>query len=557
MKRKFATLALAAVLSLAVCAQPALAEESAVSVSDVAGTYTYEESVQAMMEFTVDWTLELSEDGTYALTEDNPNTGVTVYSGEYTVEDAYEGYMVTAGEYTSDTGRTPEAGFFNADGSSVWNVFEDGTMNPQEAESPADASEADDAAIISDVIPDELVGTSFVYTEETEYGFTVVWTLSFDDEENATLVESNSAFGDTTYTVTWQFTDGNIITRITESDSGEMPIADFFDSENNYLAKWVLTTADSSMLPYSVAAAGSAESTGDADGSGIMMDDASGSSESNADYSNVAYADDSDSQALDIYLPEGDGPFPVIVVVHGGGFMFGDQAMDIIQPVISAGLENGYAVVSVDYRKSSEAQFPAALADVKAAVRYVRANADEYSFDSDSIVIWGESAGAYLSVMTALTANVESLNGDVDENLDYSSEVAALVDFYGPIEFYVMDDEYADLGIESSFGSDSSFESQFLGQNLMDDEEYTYTTYWGTYVDEFTNTELIAWIQAGDSDTSVPYTESENLAERLTELLGDEQVSFGIIEGAEHEDDLFYTDENLAAVFEFLATVIG
>ncbi|MCD7763432.1 MAG: alpha/beta hydrolase [Lachnospiraceae bacterium] len=420
---------------------------------------------------------------------------------------------------------------------------------------PAFAEEAVESA---DTGADALIGTTYTYLEETPFGFTVTWEMILDDSENATINEINDVAGNTVYSATWTYEDGTVVTVLTGSDTGSMPQADFFDSSNDYQCIWEVSVEDAAMAPVSsdtsedgAAADDSAESA-DAAESSDAADSAPG-----ADFADVAFADDSDSQVLDIYLPEGEGTFPVIVVVHGGGFMFGDQGMDIIKPIISAGLDNGYAVVSVDYRKSSEAQFPAALADVKAAVRFVRANAEEYGFDADSIVIWGESAGAYLSVMTALTANVESLNGDVDENLDYSSEVTALVDFYGPIEFYVMDDEYAEMGIESSFGTDTSFESQFLGQNLSENEEYTYTTYWETYADEFTNTDLIAWIQAGDSDTSVPCTESVNLADRLSGLLGEDQVSFGLIEGAEHEDDLFYTDENLAAVFEFLAAVIG
>ncbi|MCC8105663.1 MAG: alpha/beta hydrolase [Clostridiales bacterium] len=424
---------------------------------------------------------------------------------------------------------------------------------------------AEEAAESADSGADALIGTTYTYLEETPFGFTVTWEMILDDSENATINEINDVAGNTVYSATWTYEDGTVVTVLTGSDTGSMPQADFFDSANDYQCVWEVSVEDASMAP--VSSGSTADSTGaEADGLELLDEagpaDAAEDSDSadaalTADFADVAYADDSDSQVLDIYLPEGEGTFPVIVVVHGGGFMFGDQGMDIIKPIISAGLDNGYAVVSVDYRKSSEAQFPAALADVKAAVRFVRANAEEYGFDADSIVIWGESAGAYLSVMTALTANVESLNGDVDENLDYSSEVTALVDFYGPIEFYVMDDEYAEMGIESSFGTDTSFESQFLGQNLSEDEEYTYTTYWETYVDEFTNTDLIAWIQAGDSDTSVPCTESVNLADRLSGLLGEDQVSFGLIEGAEHEDDLFYTDENLAAVFEFLAAVIG
>ena len=193
----------------------------------------------------------------------------------------------------------------------------------------------------------------------------------------------------------------------------------------------------------------------------------------------VAYAANSSAQVCDIYLPEGVEKAPVIVLVHGGGFMFGDQGMTIIQPVIQAGLAHGYAVVSVDYRKSAEAVFPAALADVKAAVRFVRAHAAEYGFDPEHIAVWGESAGAYLSLMTALTPDAAELNGDVTDYAGIPSGVAALVSFYAPVEFYTMYDEAGKP--DSAAGS---FESKFLGQDITADKDVTYTTYWETSKDQ-------------------------------------------------------------------------
>lgn len=278
-----------------------------------------------------------------------------------------------------------------------------------------------------------------------------------------------------------------------------------------------------------------------------------------ADYVNVAYASNAASQVMDIYLPEkAAGSDPVIVVVHGGGFAFGSQTMDIIQPVIRAGTANGYVVASIDYRKSGEAAFPAAVADVKAAVRYLKANAKTYGIDPERVVVWGESAGAYLSVMTALTPEAAELDGDAAVWADQSSQVAALVDFYGPVEFYTMDDEYASLGVaDTTYSTDASFESKFVGQAVGKDKEATYKTWWRTYEDQlpegFT---LYAWIQAGDADASVPYTQSENLAKGLKEVIGEDNVRFGIIKGADHMDDLFYTDENLSAIFEWLDEVV-
>lgn len=277
-----------------------------------------------------------------------------------------------------------------------------------------------------------------------------------------------------------------------------------------------------------------------------------------ASLSGISYASEAETQVCDVYLPERTEPVPVIIVVHGGGFAFGDQGMPIIQPVIDKGLENGYAVVSVDYRKSNEATFPAALGDVKAAVRYVRANAERWGVDADRIAIWGESAGAYLSLMTALTPDVEELNADVTENEEFSSSVRALVDFYGPVEFYTLDDEATALGMEGkNFGEDKSFESQFLGQSLNANKDATYQTYWETYKEELPKDyELSVWIQVGDADQNVPYTQSQHFAERLADVIGEENVKFSMIEGAAHEDLMFYTDENLAEVFEFLDGVM-
>lgn len=265
---------------------------------------------------------------------------------------------------------------------------------------------------------------------------------------------------------------------------------------------------------------------------------------------NVPYGSVSDAQVCDIYQPEGVEKAPVIVLAHGGGFAFGDQGMDIIKPVIAKALEKGYAVVSVDYRKSGEAVFPAALADMKAAVRFVKAHAMDYGFDPEHVAVWGESAGAYLALMTALTPDVAALNGDVTDYEEIPSSVQALVTFYAPVEFYTM---YEEAGKPEAAAD--SFESKFLGQDITADKDLTYTTYWETYQEQLP-ADLKAWIQAGDFDQKVSYTQSVNFAERLAGYLGEENVQHSIIPGADHEDDLFYTGENLDAVFAWLDAIL-
>lgn len=385
----------------------------------------------------------------------------------------------------------------------------------------------------------EKVTGSYVFVEEVMGGqLQVPWTLTLKEDMTYELVCENGMMGTSTYTGTYTNEEALVTTSPLEGD--DMPIAAWF--EGDYSCQWMLEGDNCVPLKY--------EEGGDM--TAQMPEKVPGAVD--AAYTNVAYASLSSSEICDIYIPEGEGPFPTIVVVHGGGFAFGAQNMEIVQPIFAAAVKHGYAVVSVDYRKSSEAVFPAALADVKAAVRFVRANAAEYGFDEEHIAIWGESAGAYLSLMTALTPEAEELNGDVTDHLEVSSGVVALVDFYGPVEFYTMDDEYKALGVEHDlFASDDSFESKFLGQNVGLDESVTYQTYWETYWDKLPEGFVLqAWIQAGDADTSVPYTQSENFAARLGEMIGETNVTFGILAGAKHEDDAFYTEENLAEVFAFL-----
>ena len=269
-------------------------------------------------------------------------------------------------------------------------------------------------------------------------------------------------------------------------------------------------------------------------------------------YSDVPYADLSESQVCNIYLPKSadKGKFPAIILVHGGGFAFGTQNDKLIQPVIRKALANGYAVASVDYRKSSETVFPGALADVKFFVRWLKSQAEKYNLDTDNITIWGESAGAYISIMTKLTPDSEFLDGDMTGNMNYSSSVKNLVSFYAPVEFYTMDDEFRALNLPecANHNEADSFESKYIGQALNKDKDITYKTYWETYAKNQKVSGKI-WIQAGTNDKNVPFTQSKNLSERLNA----ENVRYSLIEGAGHMDAAFYTDENLDAIFAFLA----
>lgn len=272
------------------------------------------------------------------------------------------------------------------------------------------------------------------------------------------------------------------------------------------------------------------------------------------DVTYVTSANPSEAQKLDIYLPnEGTGPFPVIIEIHGGGFIIGSKSSSSSAAIIK-GVEKGYAVVSVGYRLSSEAQFPAQINDIKAAIRFLRANATKYQLNPDKFATWGGSAGGSLSALAATSGNVASLQDDSLGNAGISDSVQACVDWFGPIYFSTMDAEFAALGQTPAMGTTSaatSAESKYLGLTVgtAEAEAAVKAASPQTYI---TAEDPAVYIQHGTADRNIPITQSVNLSEKLIAVLGSSKVKFDIIEGAGHGGSQFETEENLAKIFAFL-----
>ena len=128
--------------------------------------------------------------------------------------------------------------------------------------------------------------------------------------------------------------------------------------------------------------------------------------------------------------PLTDRAYPLVVYVPGGAFVRADQEQNL--QIRMALAERGYMVASLTYRTAPNFKFPAPLEDVKAAIRYLRAHANDYHINPDKIAIMGVSAGGYLSAMTAATNNEREF--DTGDNLDVSSQVACGVDLFGPTD---------------------------------------------------------------------------------------------------------------------------
>ncbi|QDV77279.1 alpha/beta hydrolase [Botrimarina mediterranea] len=148
--------------------------------------------------------------------------------------------------------------------------------------------------------------------------------------------------------------------------------------------------------------------------------------------------DDGGRRALhiDLWLPQASDPTPLVVWIHGGAWMGGSYNAPPIG--LKQLLDRGFAVASVEYRLSGEAIAPAQIHDVKGAVRYLRANAEEYNLDPDAFAAWGSSAGGHLTALLATSGGVADAEGDIGGNLDHSSVIQAAVNYFGPTDLLQM-----------------------------------------------------------------------------------------------------------------------
>jgi acetyl esterase/lipase len=270
-------------------------------------------------------------------------------------------------------------------------------------------------------------------------------------------------------------------------------------------------------------------------------------------YLDIPYAHLSPAQKLDIYFPdEGEGPFPVIVSIHGGAFMGCDKSDGQVMPMLE-GLKRGYAVVAVNYRLSWEALFPALVQDVKAAVRWIRANAARYHFDKDRIAAWGRSAGGYLSVMLGTSAGVKELEDLSLGNPDQPCDVQAVVDWFGPTNFLTMDALLTESGLPPEAGKEhngaNSPESLLLGDQTTKIPDLVKAANPETYITPAAPPFLI---QHGTRDATVPVQHSIELAAKLGQTIGENNVILELIDGADHEDPRFETPENIQKVLDFI-----
>lgn len=264
----------------------------------------------------------------------------------------------------------------------------------------------------------------------------------------------------------------------------------------------------------------------------------------------VEYAKTSAAQKLDVYLPdEGEGPFPTIVFFHGGAFKGGDKADFQVASTLD-GINRGYAVVSVNYRSSGEAKFPAYVHDAKAAIRFVKANAAQYKLNPDKIAVWGDSSGGNTAALAATSCRAKELEDLSLGNETQNSCVQAAVDQFGPIDFLAMDEQFTESGKgEANHGAVDSPESMVLGAALADVPETVKKANPTNYISAAAPPFLI---QHGAGDDLIPTEQSINFAADLEKVVGKDKVTLDIIPDQKHGGGKFDEKANVDRVFQFL-----
>jgi acetyl esterase/lipase len=232
-------------------------------------------------------------------------------------------------------------------------------------------------------------------------------------------------------------------------------------------------------------------------------------------------------QTLDLLLPKapkGDKPLPVVVNIHGGAWLQGDKSGGVgaIIPLVASG---EYGGVTINYRLSGEAAWPAQIFDCKVAIRWVRGNAGKYHLDPDRIGVIGGSAGGHLVAMLGTSGGDEALEGDLGPYNRLNSKVQCVVDEYGPSELATMGD--APGG--SSHNSPNSPESKLIGGPILKNQEKAKEASPITYVSKDDPPYLIIH---GDKDMTVPFDQSVRLTKALKEKGVD--VLFIKVEGGGH-----------------------
>lgn len=243
---------------------------------------------------------------------------------------------------------------------------------------------------------------------------------------------------------------------------------------------------------------------------------------------------------LDIYLPKTGKPeYPAVVVIYGSAWLSNNLKGNVIENIGKPLLDAGFAVIAPNHRSSSDAKFPAQINDINAAIRFIRANAADYKIDTSFIAITGYSSGGHLAALAGTSGKTglfkvgtesADLEGKVGKYTRFSSSVDAVVDWFGPTDFLMMDS----CGSSMEHNAANSPESALVGGAIKENKDKVALANPCTYIDKNDPPFLILH---GDKDPLVPHCQSELLHQKLRE--NGVKSALVIIPGGEHGPGLF------------------
>lgn len=254
---------------------------------------------------------------------------------------------------------------------------------------------------------------------------------------------------------------------------------------------------------------------------------------------------------LDLYLPNHGDVKPLVIYVHGGGWSSGSKDQYCLPasvsgtiPTTQTFMNRGFAVACINYRYSTEATYPAQIEDVKASIRWLRANAAKYKL-FDKIGIWGGSAGGHLSALAGTTGDVKEY--DKGDHLQLSSRVQASVDDFGPTDLV----KWAQTPGHESIQQRYSMVGQLLGGEVLKIQDKARAANPITYI---TADDPPFNILHGDKDPIVPLDQSQLLdtALKQTKVSSD----FIIVPSPNHPPIQSYQPARLDKVAQFFDTYL-
>ncbi|MBP6610207.1 MAG: alpha/beta hydrolase [Paludibacter sp.] len=270
-------------------------------------------------------------------------------------------------------------------------------------------------------------------------------------------------------------------------------------------------------------------------------------------WKDVSYASDSAVyHKLDIYLPKLEKKtYPVVVYIYGSAWFSNRSKGADLNTVGKALLDAGFAVVMPNHRSSMDAKFPAPVNDIKAAIRFLRANADKYKFDTGFIGVSGSSSGGNMAAMAGTSRNVKQqtlgtvavdIEGNVGPYTQYSSSVDAVVDWFGPTNMLLID---SCGGTDFIHNVANSPASAYIGAPIQENKEKCLLASPITYVDPSDPPFLIFH---GDKDRVVPHCQSELLFDALQKAGVKSQ--FYLVPNGQHGPGV-HVDANLKLMTDF------